>query len=319
MIALRMVGVGPGSDVVLPTVTFAACANVVELLGARPVLADVHPETGLIDLDHVRELLTPATKAVIPVHLGGRPVDLDSVCRLRDGYGVAIVEDAAHAIGASWGGRAIGTHGNFTAFSFHATKNMTTVEGGALATPDLSSAERAERLRLHGLTRSAWVRHGSGGPADYELDEPGFKFTMTDVAAAIGVHQLSRLDGWIERREELVARYNGLLEGLPIELEPPLPPGTRHSRHLYTVRVGSEAPLVRDEVVRSLLERQIGSSVHFKPLHRFRYYRERYGYDDAHFPAASAYADRVLSLPLFPSMTERDQDDVAVALGEIVG
>jgi dTDP-4-amino-4,6-dideoxygalactose transaminase len=318
LIALRLAGIRRDDEVVLPTVTFAACANVVELLGARPVLADVDPATGLLDLDQVERHLGRRTKAVLGVHLGGRPLDVDALGALRDRRGVTVVEDAAHAIGASWGGRPLGAHGNPTAFSFHATKNMTTVEGGAISLPDPAAAERAERLRLHGLTRSAWDRHGSGGPAEYELEEPGFKFTMTDVAAAIGVHQLAKLDGWIERRDELASRYDLLLDGLPLEREPALPEGARHAHHLYAVRVAREAPVSRDDVVHGLLERRIGSSVHFKPIHRFRYYRERYGLEDGHFPAASAYADQVLSLPLFPAMTERDQDDVVGALTEIL-
>jgi dTDP-4-amino-4,6-dideoxygalactose transaminase len=314
LIALRLVGVGPGSEVVLPTLTFAACANVVELLGAVPVLADVDPATGLIDLDCAERLIGTRTRALLAVHLGGRPLDLDRLGELADRHGVAVIEDAAHAIGAAWNGRPIGTHGNPCAFSFHASKNMTTVEGGALVLPDESGAVRAERMRLHGLTRSAWDRHASAGPAEYELDEPGFKLTMNDVSAAIGVLQLAKLDAWIERRAELSASYGELLAELPLELEPPIEPGARHAHHIYAVRVAADAPVDRDTLIRALLDAQIGTSVHFKPLHRFRYYRDRYDLDDSAFPAASDFADRTLSLPLYPSLTAADQLDVVRAL-----
>jgi dTDP-4-amino-4,6-dideoxygalactose transaminase len=317
-LGLRLAGVGPGDEVILPTLTFAACSNTVELLGATPVFVDSEPSTGLLDLHAVERRLGPRTRAIMPVHLGGRPVDLDHVNALRDAHGVAIVEDAAHAIGAEWGGRPIGTHGNATSFSFHPSKNMTTIEGGALALPWLEEAERVDRLRVQGLSRSAWSRHGSASPADYELDEPGFKLTMTDVAAAIGIHQLAKLDGFIDRREELAQRYDDLLADLPLELEPPPPPGARHGRHLYAVRLAAGLGVDRSEVITGLRDRQIGTSVHFKPLHRFRWYRERHGLSDVDFPVASDYADRTLSLPLHPGMSADDIHDVAAGLAALL-
>jgi dTDP-4-amino-4,6-dideoxygalactose transaminase len=316
LLGLRLAGVGPGDEVVMPTLTFAACPNAVELLGARPVFADSEPLTGLADIDAIERRLGPHTKAIMPVHLGGRPLDVDRINEVRDAYGVTVVEDAAHAIGAEWRGRPLGTHGNSTAFSFHATKTMTTIEGGALALPTLETAERVERLRLQGLDRSAWSRHGSSGPADYELYEPGFKLSMSDVSAAIGIHQLAKLDGFIERREELAQRYDELLGDLPLELEPSPPAGARHARHLYAVRVAADVD--RDDVVTGLRDRQIGTSIHFKPIHRFRYYRERYGLRDVDFPVASDFADRTLSLPLHPAMTEDDLRDVASALAALL-
>jgi dTDP-4-amino-4,6-dideoxygalactose transaminase len=314
LLGLRLAGVGPGDEVLVPTLTFAACPNVIEQLGAKPVFVDSEPGTGLLDLDATEARLGPRTKAILPVHLGGRPIDVDRLGQLRDTHGVTVVEDAAHAMGAEWRGRPLGTHGNLTAFSFHATKTMTTVEGGALTLPAPELADRVERLRLQGLSRSAWSRHGSAGPADYDLEEPGFKLAMTDVAAAIGIHQLAKLDGFIARREELAQRYDELLEDLPLELEPPPPAGARHARHLYAVRVAPDARLDRDEVVAELSERQIGTSIHFKPIHRFRYYRERYRLRDVDFPVASDFADRTISLPLHPSMHDDDLMDVAAAL-----
>jgi dTDP-4-amino-4,6-dideoxygalactose transaminase len=314
LLALRLLGVGRGDEVLVPTLTFAACANVVEQLGAVPVLVDSEPHTGLVDLDDAGRRVTPRTRALIAVHLGGRPVDMDRLKSLREAHGLAIVEDAAHAIGAEWGGRPIGGHGNLTAFSFHATKNITTIEGGALVLTDQSDAERVRRLAVQGLDRSSWDRHAAQGPAEYELDEPGYKLGMTDVAAAIGISQLARLDEWIDRREALAARYDEALVELPVELEPPVPAGVRHARHLYAVRVRPDAPLSRDELVAELAQRNIGTSVHFKPLHRFRYYAVRYDLADGDYPVASDFAARTISLPLFPAMTEADQEDVILAM-----
>ena len=317
-LGLRLAGVGPGDEVVMPTLTFAACPNCVEMLGATPVFVDSEPGTGLVDLDALERRLGPRTKAMMPLHLGGRPLDMDRVNDLRDRSGVAVVEDAAHAIGAEWAGRPIGAFGNAAAFSFHATKTMTAGEGGALAVPDEAAAERAERLRLQGLSRSAWNRHDTTGPADYEIDEPGFKLTMTDIAAAIGIHQLAKLDAFIERRDELVQRYDELLEGLPLELEPPPPAGARHGRHLYAVRVAADAPVGRDAASEALRDRRIGTSIHFKPVHRFRYYRERYGLSDVDFPVASDFSDRTLSLPMHTSMQDDDLMDVVLALRTVL-
>jgi dTDP-4-amino-4,6-dideoxygalactose transaminase len=318
LLGLKLAGVGPGDEVIVPTLTFAACTNVVEHLGAKPVFVDSDPATGLVDLDLLEELIGPRTKAVMPVHLGGRPVDLTRVNALRDAAGVAIVEDAAHAMGAEWDGAPVGSHGNAVAFSFHATKNITTIEGGALAVPEPSQAERADRLRFQGLSRSAWTRHGSASPAGYDLDEPGFKLAMTDVAAAIGVHQLARLDTILDRRDQLAQRYNAALEDLPLELEPPTEPGTRHGRHLYAVRVSPEAPVGRDDLIDHLAEFQIGTSIHFTPIHRFRYYRETHGLRDADLPGAAQYADKTLSLPLHQGMTDDDLEDVVSALRSVL-
>ena len=228
-IALRLLEVGEGDEVLVPSMTFVSCANVVEHARARPVLVDSDPETGLIDLDHAESLVTERTRALMPVHLAGFPVDLDAVNAFRDRHGIAVVEDAAHAIGARWKGRPVGSHGNLTAFSFHATKNITTFEGGALAVPAEAAAERAGRLSLHGLSRSAWTRHGTAGPAAYEVAEPGFKFSMNDISAAVGIHQLARLDGWIERRAELADLYDEALRDLPARAAA-APAGARPAR-----------------------------------------------------------------------------------------
>ena len=315
-IALRLLGIGPGDEVLVPSMTFVSCANVVENAGARPVLVDSDPETGLIDLDHAGSLVTSRTRAVMPVHLAGFPVDLDAVNAFRDRHGIAVVEDGAHAIGARWQGRPVGSHGNLTAFSFHATKNITTFEGGALVVPAEEAAERAGRLSLHGLSRSAWTRHGAAGPAAYEVAEPGFKLAMNDISAAVGIHQLGRLDGWIARRAELAAHYDEALSGLPLALPPRPPAHARHAHHLYIVRLSPE--IDRDAVIARMQDASIGCSVHFKAIHLYEHYRSRYGLRAEDLPVATRLSATALSLPLFPAMSDADVDHVAGALASIV-
>lgn len=318
-LGLKLSDVGPGDEVLLPTLTFAGCANVIEQLGARPRLVDSEPGTGLIDLEAAERLVGPRTKAILPVHLGGRPLDMDRLSAFRDRLGVAVVEDAAHAIGAAWRERPIGSHGNLVSFSFHATKNMTTIEGGALALQRAEDAERVARLASQGLSRSSWERHGTESPADYDVTEPGYKLSMSDVEAAVGIHQLPELDHWIDRREGLARRYDELLADLPLELEPPPVAGSRHARHIYAVRVHDNAAVTRNELIERLREARIGTSIHFKAIHLLTYYRDRYGLDEGAFPVASDWSRRTVSLPLHPTMTRLDQDDVVAALAAACG
>ena len=315
-LALALAGIGRGDDVLVPAMTFVSCANVVEHAGAHPVLVDSDPETGHIDLAHAQSLVTSRTRAVMPVHLAGFPVDLDAVNAFRDRHGIAVVEDAAHAIGARWQGRPVGSHGNLTAFSFHATKNITTFEGGALVVPGGDAAERAGRLSLHGLSRSAWARHGTTGPAAYEVAEPGFKFSMNDISAAVGIHQLGRLDGWIARRAELAGLYDEALRGLPLDLPPRPPAHARHAHHLYIVRLAPE--IDRGAVIERMQEARIGCSVHFKAIHLYDHYRSRYGLQPDALPVAARLSATALSLPLFPAMSDGDIEHVAATLSGIV-
>jgi dTDP-4-amino-4,6-dideoxygalactose transaminase len=318
MLALQVLGIGAGDEVLVPTMTFVASANAVEHVGATPVLIDAEPGTGLIDLDAAEAAITSATRAIMPVHLAGRPVDIDRLNGLRDRYGLAVVEDAAHAIGAEWRGDRIGSHGNLTAFSFYVTKNITTVEGGALATEDPEIAARVERLALHGLSLGAWARFSDQGFRHYEVVEPGFKFNMTDLQAAIGLHQLSHLDAWIDRRAQLWERYEELLSGLPLTTPLPAAEGTRHARHLYQVLLHPEAPLTRDELLEALNARGIGTGVHYRAVHLHPYYRDRYALAPERFPCATAISERTISLPLSPKVTDADQQDVVSALRELL-
>jgi dTDP-4-amino-4,6-dideoxygalactose transaminase len=319
ILALQVLGIGAGDEVLVPAMTFVASANAIEHAGARPVLIDAVPGTGLIDLDAAEATITPRTRAIMPVHLAGRPVDMDRLNGLRDRHGLLVIEDAAHAIGSEWRGRRIGTFGNVAAFSFYVTKNISTIEGGALVTEDAEIAARVERLALHGLSLGAWQRFSDTGFRHYEVVEPGYKYNMTDVQAALGVHQLPRLDGWIDRRSELWDRYDELLTGLPLQTPPPPEPGTRHARHLYQVLVEPGAPLMRDQLLDALAARRIGTGVHYRGVHLHPFYRDTYGLDPADFPVATDISERTLSLPLSPKVTEADQDDVVSALIDVLG
>ena len=317
-LSLQVLGVGPGDEVLVPAMTFVASANAVEHAGATPVLIDSVPGTGLIDFDQAAAAITPRTRAIMPVHLAGRPVDMDRLDALAKGHGLAVVEDAAHAIGAEWRGRRIGAFGNLTAFSFYVTKNISTIEGGALATDDPEVAAEVERLALHGLSLGAWQRFSDEGFRHYEVVRPGFKYNMTDVQASVGLHQLPRLDQWIERRAQLWSRYDEMLAGLPLETPPPAEPHTRHARHLYQILVESSAPLSRDKLLDGLTAHNIGAGVHYRGVHLHPYYRDKYRLSPGDFPVASSISERTLSLPLGPNVTEADQDDVVEALVELL-
>jgi dTDP-4-amino-4,6-dideoxygalactose transaminase len=319
ILAMQVLGIGPGDDVLVPAMTFVASANAVEHAGARPVLVDSEPGTGLIDLDAAEATITPNTRAIMPVHLAGRPVDIERLNEVRDRHDLLVVEDAAHALGAEWRGRQIGSFGNVTAFSFYVTKNISTIEGGALATERAEVAEDVERLALHGLSLGAWQRFSDAGFRHYEVVKPGYKYNMTDVQAAVGLHQLPRLDAWIDRRAELWGRYDELLAGLPLATPPPPDPDTRHARHLYQVLLEPGAPVTRDELLDGLTQRNIGTGVHYRAVHLHPYYRDRYGLEPDDFPVANAISERTLSLPLGPSVTDADQDDVVAALTDLLG
>jgi dTDP-4-amino-4,6-dideoxygalactose transaminase len=319
ILSMEVLGLGPGDEVLVPAMTFVASANAVEHAQATPVLVDSEPDTGLIDLDAAEAAITPRTRAIMPVHLAGRPIDMDRLNDLRDRRGLIVIEDAAHALGARWRGKQIGTFGNVTAFSFYVTKNISTIEGGALATHRGEIAEQVERLALHGLSVGAWQRFSDAGFRHYEVVRPGYKYNMTDVQAALGLHQLPRLDEWIDRRAELWERYDELLAGLPLRTPAAPEAGTRHARHLYQVLLDPDAPLGRDELLDGLTERNIGTGVHYRGVHLHPYYRERYGLAPEDFPVASAISERTLSLPLGPNVSEADQDDVVAALAELLG
>jgi dTDP-4-amino-4,6-dideoxygalactose transaminase len=313
-LALEAWGVGPGDEVVIPTYTFTACGEVCAYLGARPVLTDVGDDY-LIGPDQLEPALTAATRAVMPVHFGGQAVDIPVLRRAANDR-VRFLEDAAHALPADVGGAPVGQLGDAAAFSFYATKTITTGgEGGMLVTDDDAVAERIARMRLHGIDADAWNRYGAGGRWFYEVVEAGFKYNLTDVAAAIGLVQLERLDELRDARAAIVARYDRALGGSGLVAVPPRRGGDRHAWHLYVIRLELEALRIdRSGVVDEMAEAGIGTSVHFIPLHLHPYYRRTYGYGPGDFPNAERLYERSISLPIWPDMTDAQVDRVADAL-----
>jgi len=318
-IALAAAGVGPGDEVIVPTMTFCATANVVVHLGATPIVVDVEPDTLNIDPQCLEAAITPRTKAVIPVHLYGHPCDMDRISEIAKVHRLLIIEDAAHAVAAEWRGRRVGTLSPATVFSFYATKNLTTAEGGMITTDDDEYGERMRVWSLHGISRDAWKRYSAEGSWYYEVSVPGFKYNLADLQSALGLHQLARLEVMVQRRTELAARYHAGLCDLPeIEL-PTVRSGIRHAWHLYVIRLRLERlEINRAEFIERLKSEGIGTSVHFIPLHRHPYYRNRFGFQPADFPVADAAYERLISLPLYTRMTERDVDDVVKAVHRVV-
>ena len=320
-LALEALGIGPGDEVIAPTLTFTATVEVVRYLGADPVLVDVDPVTLNIDPARIRAAITPRTKAIMPVHYGGLACDMDAILAIAREHGLKVVEDAAHALPTTWRGTLVGQlQSDVTVFSFYANKTITTGEGGMAVTHNPALAQRMRTMRLHGMNRDAFDRFTSKTPAwYYEVVAPGFKYNMTDVAAAMGVEQLARLPHFVQRREVLARRYHKQLANLPLTLPAVAPSGDTHAWHLYVIRLLPDAPLERDAAIQALSDRGIGTSVHYVPLHRHPYWRDRYQLTPAMFPEADAAYQAMISIPLFTAMSDSDQDRVIAALHEVLG
>jgi dTDP-4-amino-4,6-dideoxygalactose transaminase len=318
-VALLAHGVGEGDEVITTPMTFAATANVIVLVGATPVLADIHRDTLQIDVRELAKKITKRTKAIVPVHYVGQPADLDPMLDLARQHGFAIIEDAAHAVGTEYRGRKIGSFPTTSVFSFHPNKNITTGEGGMVVTDDEAVFEKVSLLKFHGMDRNAWKRFDKSGSPRYDITMPGFKYNMMDIQAALGIHQLPRLDGFIETRRHLADRYNSAFAGLQGLILPSMVPyPSRHAWHLYAPLVDIDALTIdRDRFMAELKLRNIGSGLHYSALHEFTYYAERFGWKPEDFPNAHFVSERIVSLPLFPAMTERDQDDAIAAARDV--
>jgi dTDP-4-amino-4,6-dideoxygalactose transaminase len=316
-LGLLALGIRPGDEVITTPMTFCACANVIEHLGARPVLVDVEPDTLNLCPKAVEAAFTPRTRAVLAVHYAGHPADLDSIEDLARTHGATVIEDAAHALPASYKGRMIGSGDNPVAFSFYATKNLTTGEGGMLTgSPELLA--RARTLGLHGMSRDAWKRYGQGGSWFYQVDEPGFKYNMTDVQAAMGVAQLRKLDRFQARRREIVAAYTAAFQEVDALEVPVERPEVEHAWHLYVLRLNLGAIRIgRNQFIEELTALNIGTSVHFIPIHLHPFYQRKYQYQPNQFPVAYQAYQRMLSLPLHPMLTDADVSDVVGAVLDV--
>lgn len=308
-------GVGRGDEVITTPMTFCATANAVIHTGARPVFVDVERETGNIDAEQVEAALTPRTKAILPVHYAGRPCRMDRLEAIARRNGLLLIEDAAHALEAQYDGRRIGTIGDLTCFSFYVTKNVVTGEGGMVTTNDAAWAAKIKMLALHGMSQDAWKRFSDEGYRHYEVTVPGFKYNMTDIQAALGIHQLPRVAENAKRRRDIWALYDNAFRDLPVIRPAPVQEHTVHARHLYTLLVGTdELGKTRDQVMNELIRLNIGTGVHYTALHLHPYYRLTFGHKRGDFPNAEFIGDRTLSLPFSGKLTDEDVSDVVNAV-----
>ncbi len=319
-LALEAIGIGPGDEVIAPTLTFTATVEVARYLGADARLVDVDPVTLNIDPARIEAAVTPRTKAILPVHYGGLACDMDAIFAIARRHGLQVVEDAAHALPTRSQGALVGTLPSRAAvFSFYANKTMTTGEGGMAVTADDALAARMKVMRLHGISRDAFDRFTSKIPAwHYEVVAPGFKYNLTDVAAALGRVQLRRLPTFVQRRERLAARYLHELQGLPLILPADALAGDTHAWHLFVLRLSDAATVTRDAVIQALADAGIGTSVHYVPLHRQPYWRDHYGLRPEQFPVADQAYQRMFSIPLFTAMSDDEQGRVIAVLKAVV-
>ena len=311
-LALEALGVGPGDEVIVPTWTFTATAEVVRYLGATPVIVDVEPATLNIDLEAAAAAITPRTKAIMPVHFAGLAVDREGIAKLAGNHGLKVVEDAAHAFPTMSAGDLVGKGSSeAVVFSFYATKTMTTGEGGMVVTPDAQIAARIRTMRLHGISHDVFDRYRSTVPSwRYEVVAPGYKYNLTDPAAAMGRVQLRRSREMRDKRAAIAARYDEAFSELPVQLPAHAIEGDTHAWHLYVSRLTDDANVERDTFIADMAKAGVGCSVHFIPLHMHPYWREQCQLDDGQFPVATTEFARVASLPIFSSMTDSQVDKV---------
>ena len=319
-LALEALGVGPGDEVITTTHTFTATAEVVRYLGADVVLVDIDPATLCIDPAAIERAITPATRAIVPVHYAGLAADMGAILAIARRHGLKVVEDAAHALPTTCHGALVGTlASDACVFSFYANKTMTTGEGGMLVTRDAALAKRAKVMRLHGMSRDAFDRFTASVPGwAYEIVAPGFKYNLTDIAAALGLHQLKRLGAFQQRREAIAARYAAAFADLPLLLPPRPAGGDTHAWHLYVIRLADGAPLARDRFIEQLFDAGIGCSVHYIPLHLQPYWRDRYRLTPEQFPHSQRAYERCVTLPLYTRMSDADVERVVATVRRLL-
>lgn len=317
-LALEAVGVRPGDEVLVPTTTFTATAEVVTYLGARPVLVDVEEKTFNLDPADAARRITPQTRALIPVHFAGQPCEMARIREIADGHGLHVIEDAAHSLPATYRGANIGSVSELTAFSFYATKTLTTGEGGMVTTDNADYAERIRIMRLHGIGRDAWKRYSATGSWYYEVLAAGFKYNMTDIQAALGLVQLRKCSAMRNQRLQIAAQYSTAFKRLEALASPTVLDDRESSWHLYVLRLRTDRLRVtRDDFITALRERGIGTSVHFIPLHLHPYYQKTFGYRTGSFPVAEKEYNRSLSLPIYPDMTQEEIQRVIEAVSAV--
>ena len=317
-LALLAHGIGPGDEVITTPMTFAATLNVIVLCGAVPVLADIDLRTLNVRFEEIERRITGKTRAIIPVHYVGQPCDMDPILELARKNRLAVIEDAAHAVGTHYKGKPIGSLPTTSVFSFHPNKNITTGEGGMVVTDNEEVFEKVSLLKFHGMDRNAWKRFAKAGSPRYDIALPGYKYNMMDIQAALGLHQLPKLEGFIEKRRAIAAKYQHDFQQAPFLLPEAVPWPSRHAWHLYAPLVDLDRLTIdRDRFMAELKERNIGCGLHYSAAHEFSYYQKNFGWKPEDFPDAHFVSERIVSLPLFPDMTEADRVDVVEAVFDI--
>lgn len=319
-LALKALDLKPGDEVITTPLTFVSTANVIIHAGAKPIFADVNRSTWNIDPGEIVKKITSKTRAILLVHLHGRPAEMDAILSIARKNKLFVVEDAAHAIEAVYKGKKVGSIGNITVFSFYATKNLATGEGGMITTNNKKWADRVKMLRLHGLSHDAWKRYSVQNFKLYEAIEPGFKYNLTDIASSLGLHQLQRIEKNLKRRGEIWKMYMDTFKDEPLlTLPSSIEKNTRHAMHLFAVLINLEKIKIgRNEFVDKLIKENIGSGVHFSPVHLHPYYRRTFGYKKRDFPNAEYVGERILSLPLGANLTDKDVKDVVSAIKKVI-
>lgn len=319
-LSMLAMGIKPDDEVIVPAMTFAATANAVIHAGGKPVFADCKRDTMNIDPDDIKRKITTKTMAIIPIHFAGRPCEMDAIMDIAGQYDLKVIEDCAHAIETEYHGEKAGTFGDLGCFSFYVTKNIVTGEGGMVITDNEDYADHIKILALHGMSKDAWRRFGDEGYKHYQVVYSGFKYNMMDVQAAIGIHQLPRIEKYWERRQEIWKRYNEAFKDLPVFLPAPVKPDTRHAFHLYTLLLDIDnLKITRDKFLDEMTRQNIGVGVHYIALHLHPYYQKTFGYKRSDFPNAEWISDRTVSLPLSAKLTDDDVGDVIEAVRTIVG
>ncbi len=318
-LSLIAAGVGPGDEVITTPMTFAATGNAILHTGASPVFVDVNRATMNIDPKEIEKKITERTKALFPVHFAGRPCNMDAIEELARKYDLLVISDAAHAIETEYHGVKVGNIGAMASFSFYSTKNIVTGEGGMVTTNDERYANTIKAYALHGMTKDAWKRFSDDGYQHYQIVYPGYKYNMMDLQAAIGIHQLKRIEQYSRRRLEIWRHYNDAFKDLPVFLPAPFEPNTRHSLHLYTLLLDIDhLAITRDQFMYELHKRKIGTGVHYVSLHLQPYYQKRFGYGRDDFPNATFISERTVSIPLSAKLTDQDVGDVVEAVREVL-
>ena len=318
-LSLLAAGIGEGDEVITTPFTFVATVNVIEEVGAKPVFVDIDENSFLIDSSAIEKKITKKTRAIIPVHYGGQVADMDAIMKIAKKHKLIVIEDAAHATGALYKGKKVGGLSDLANFSFHPVKNMSTGDGGMVTTNNSKLADRISQLRLHGMSKDAWKRHSAAGSWKYDIVEPGYKYNMMDTQAALGIHQLKRLSGFLKTRKAYAKLYDKAFKKIPEITVPYVLRPNEHIYSLYTIKIDtSNLSLTRDEIYDRLKEANIGPSIYFIPVHYFTYYKEKYKFKEQDFPITKQVFEKILSLPLHPGMKESDVAYVAKTLEKLI-